>query len=232
MRTALAKEEGAWGSSSCGIHNHKVERNEFWYPADFFAFIFPFCFQSRIPGHGMMPPILRVVLQSSVKLTSEIASYYIHQSKGHIAKPSWQKGSQDSVEWHLRYNLCVINCTIMINSLPTCLSSPRLWVCLFTVGLFFDRDQHGIVKTHAVVTIPKASHVRFHTKQKITHTQIDTKAMSNLPTCRQTRNFELTKFTADQKFVHFYIAIIIPSLLSMGQWCLNPSFEKLQYFYL
>lgn len=38
VRTALAKEEGARSSSSCRIHNHKVERDEFWYPADFFTF--------------------------------------------------------------------------------------------------------------------------------------------------------------------------------------------------
>lgn len=41
--------------------------------------------------------------------------------------------------------------------------------------------------------------------------------MLDLPACRQTHSFELTKFTADQKLAHFDKAIIIPSLLSMSQ---------------
>lgn len=41
--------------------------------------------------------------------------------------------------------------------------------------------------------------------------------MLDLPACRQTHSFELTKFTADQKFAHFDKAIIIPSLFSMSQ---------------
>lgn len=100
----------------------------------------------------------------------------------------------------------------MINGLQTSLSFHRLWVCLFTVGLFFDGDQHDIVKTQAVATIPKSPRMSALLQNRTEHSQIETKGMSDLPAYRQTHSFELIKFTADQKFAHFDTAIIIPSL--------------------